>query len=164
MDRIEYYRRLFDYDDWANREVLKSVRAASGTAGSASALRSLRLFAHILAAEWLWLGRMGVSASDLAVWPELALDQCEASLGELRATWVQYFNQLSSQGPESLERAVDYRNSKGEHWKSRVEDILLHVVMHSAQHRGQIAIDVRTGGATPAYVDFIQAVRTGAIR
>ena len=54
-------------------------------------------------------------------------------------------------------------NSKGEPWTSRVEDILLHVVMHSAYHRGQIASDVRASGHTPAYTDFIHCVRQGFI-
>jgi len=46
---------------------------------------------------------------------------------------------------------------------SRVEDVLLHVVMHSVYHRGQAAADVRANGGTPAYTDFIHAVRTGLI-
>ena len=31
----------------------------------------------------------------------------------------------------------------------------MHVIMHSAYHRGQIAADVRAAGLTPAYTDFI---------
>jgi uncharacterized damage-inducible protein DinB len=41
-----------------------------------------------------------------------------------------------------------------------VDDILMHVVMHSAYHRGQIALEVRCAGQTPAYTDFIHAIRT----
>ena len=44
-----------------------------------------------------------------------------------------------------------------------MEDVLLHVVMHSVYHRGQAAADVRANGGTPAYTDFIHAVRTGRI-
>jgi uncharacterized damage-inducible protein DinB len=32
-------------------------------------------------------------------------------------------------------------------------------VLSSAYHRGQIAADLRTAGFTPAYTDFIHAVR-----
>ena len=60
-----------------------------------------------------------------------------------------------------LIRMVEYRNSKGEAWSNRVEDILTHVLMHSAYHRGQIALEMRASGAQPAYTDFIHAVRQG---
>ena len=39
----------------------------------------------------------------------------------------------------------------------------MHVVMHGAYHRGQIATVVRQGGETPAYTDYVQARRTGAV-
>ncbi len=44
-----------------------------------------------------------------------------------------------------------------------MEDILTHVVLHSAYHRGQIASQVRSGGEQPAYTDFIHAARQGLI-
>ena len=52
-----------------------------------------------------------------------------------------------------------YTNSRGEAWTSTVEEILTHVVIHSAYHRGQIASDVRASGGVPAYTDYIHAVR-----
>src|SRR5579859_2091355 len=49
----DYLRRQFAYDEWANREVLNAIRAASG-----SNQRSLQLMSHIFAAEQLWLDRL----------------------------------------------------------------------------------------------------------
>jgi uncharacterized damage-inducible protein DinB len=37
------------------------------------------------------------------------------------------------------------------------------VLLHSAYHRGQIASFMRASGDTPAYTDFILAVRQGLI-
>ena len=54
---------------------------------------------------------------------------------------------------------VSYKNTKGESWTNSVEDILMHVVMHSAYHRGQIAADMRAAGHSPAYTDFIHGIR-----
>lgn len=62
-----------------------------------------------------------------------------------------------------LSQAVSYKNSKGELWTSTVQDVLTHVLMHSAYHRGQIASQMRANGQTPAYTDFIHAVRQGLI-
>ena len=39
----------------------------------------------------------------------------------------------------------------------------MHVLMHSAYHRGQIAADMRAAGLTPAYTDFIHSVRQGFV-
>jgi uncharacterized damage-inducible protein DinB len=44
-----------------------------------------------------------------------------------------------------------------------VEEILTHLVIHSAYHRGQIASDLRAAGQEPAYTDYIHAVRQGLL-
>ena len=62
-----------------------------------------------------------------------------------------------------LSQTVTYKNTKGEAWSSSIGDILTHVLMHSAYHRGQIASHMREQGHTPAYTDFIHAVRQGHI-
>ena len=62
-----------------------------------------------------------------------------------------------------LNEKIEYRNSKGEPWSSRVEDILTHVLFHSAYHRGQVALEMRAAGLEPAYTDFIHAVRQGFV-
>ena len=51
-----------------------------------------------------------------------------------------------------------------ERFRSSLHDILMHVIMHSAYHRGQIAADMRASGAEPVYTDFIHAVRQGLIK
>ena len=75
---------------------------------------------------------------------------------QMPPAWDKYLKELR---PEGLSRAVTYRNSKGEQWTNTVEDILMHVVIHSAYHRGQIATDMRANGLEPAYTDFIHGVR-----
>jgi uncharacterized damage-inducible protein DinB len=70
---------------------------------------------------------------------------------------------VDSSSEEALQQKIEYRNSKGEPWSSRIEDIILHLTMHSAYHRGQIALEMRKAGLTPAYTDFIHAVRQGLL-
>jgi uncharacterized damage-inducible protein DinB len=62
-----------------------------------------------------------------------------------------------------MDETIAYKNSKGEPWTSRVQDILTHVFFHSAYHRGQIASEMRRAGYAPAYTDFIHGVRQGLI-
>jgi len=155
MELLDHLRRQFAYDDWANREVLRGLPACGITTG-----RPVQLMAHIFSAERLWLERLKRQPQSLPVWPEFSLDQCQVQAAELDRLWQPYLNQSS---PSLLSKEVAYKNSKGEAWTSTVEDILTHVVMHSAYHRGQIASQVRASGEQPAYTDFIHAVRQGLI-
>jgi len=77
------------------------------------------------------------------------------------SSWKKYLTELPA---ADLEKEIAYRNSKGESWSSRVEDILTHVLLHSAYHRGQAALEMRASGLQPAYTDFIHGVRQGLIK
>jgi uncharacterized damage-inducible protein DinB len=155
MELLEYLRRQFAYDAWANREVLSAL-----SAGNRSSSRPRQLLAHILSAERLWLERIRRQPQSLPVWPDFSLEQCEAQISELASLWREYLSPLSS---TSLAEEITYKNTKGEDWKSTVHDVLTHVLLHSAYHRGQIASQVRAGGETPASTDFIHAARQGLI-
>jgi uncharacterized damage-inducible protein DinB len=150
---LEHIKNLFSYDDWANREVLASLQALN-----APPERSVKLLAHILSAERLWLERLLVHKQTLPVWPLSRLAQCELEIDQLPGLWKNY---LTALGEAGLARSLTYKNTKGESFSSQKQDILLHVVMHSAYHRGQIAADMRAAGFTPPYTDFIHAMRQG---
>lgn len=155
MDIEDHFRRLLDYDYWANRETLSSMKAAGQPAG-----RSLQLFSHLIAAEGVWIERVTGKKRGVAVWPELTLEQCEAELAAVRSAWRDYLN-----GPagSDAQRIVTYTNTKGEAWQSTLAEILTQMILHSAYHRGQIASEVRMSGNTPAYTDFIHCARQGYI-
>lgn len=153
MTMLEHIRNLFSYDDWANREVLDSLQALN-----APPERSVKLLAHILSAERLWLERLLVQKQTAPVWPLSTLAQCKLEVDQLPGLWKNY---LTALGEAGLARSLTYKNTKGESFSSQKQDILLHVVMHSAYHRGQIAADMRAAGFTPPYTDFIHAVRQG---
>jgi len=155
MNRNEHYARLFRYDHWANRECLDALRKS----GSDSA-KVLRVIAHVLSAQKLWLERLLTQPQSMAVWPTSTLDDCSSLADKMGLAWRDYLRNLSNEGFGSM---IDYRNSKGEPWSNRVEDILLHVLMHSTYHRGQIAPEMRAANLVPAYTDFIHAVRNDYI-
>lgn len=182
MPMLEHHNRMFAYNRWSNGMMLAALReamprtpdgglrapgAVASTPGGAPRPReappprSLRFMAHIVAAERLWLGRLRRDKSPVVVWPDLTLDQCDAGHAEIALAWEDL---LAGLDEGSLSDRVEYVNSKGEPWTSAVDDILTHVVIHSAYHRGQIATDMRASGLTPVYTDFIHAVRQGLVR
>ncbi len=152
---LDLLERWFAYDHWANRETLRSLqRWPSGE-------RTRKLVAHIAATEQLWYERLLARPQSLPVWPDLTLEQSADLLDGMAARWREYLAGLS---PEGLQAVKGYTNSRGEPWKNTVQDVLVHVVMHSVYHRGQIAAAVRAGGGEPAYTDFIEAARRGHLK
>jgi uncharacterized damage-inducible protein DinB len=147
------FLRMFSYDEWANGECLRAMRESKTLPAS-----TLGRLAHILSAERLWLERLRQQKQTMPVWPTSTIEECQVLADEMGAGWRNYLNGL---GPEELDRTIEYCNTKGELWSNRIEDVLMHVIMHSAYHRGQIAMEMRAAGVVPAYTDYIHAVRQG---
>jgi uncharacterized damage-inducible protein DinB len=144
---------LFDYTVWADAR----ARAAIDGLDPARPERAqgVQLYAHLAAAEHVWLARLEGRTPAYAIWPELSLEQAAAlaaeSLAALRVT--------AAGDPDALAREVQYRNSTGKEFRNTVSDILTHVALHGSYHRGQIARVTREGGGTPAITDYIAFVR-----
>jgi uncharacterized damage-inducible protein DinB len=149
----QHLRRFLHYDGWANRETVESLRDHPPA-------RSLRWMAHIVGAECLWLARLEGESAPLAVWPDLGVEACREKVAALARLWPDFLEVHRN----SLDDTISYTNSQGEAWTNTVEEILTHVTVHSAYHRGQIASDLRAASMAPAYTDYIHAVRQGFVR
>ncbi len=147
------FRRLFRYDRWANHEVAQALSRAPDPPA-----KSVTWMAHIAAAEALWLARIQRRPAPMPVWPTFAAADLLRQVHEVQGAWHDF---LESMEQDALRASCEYVNSKGERFSSSVADILMHVIMHSAYHRGQIAADMRASGTEPVYTDFIHAVRQG---
>ena len=86
----------------------------------------------------------------------LSLDEA-ASLAARNADELDAY--LSSLAPSDLGREIEYRNSSGLEFRSKIEDILLHMALHGSYHRGQVTLLIRTGGGEPASTDYIAFIR-----
>jgi uncharacterized damage-inducible protein DinB len=86
------------------------------------------------------------------VWPQLTLDECQ-SLAEENAAG--YADLIAALGDHDLTAAIRYRNTKGDEFANTAIDILTHVVIHGAYHRGQIAKVLSRSGVLAVSTDFI---------
>lgn len=143
--------RLAAHLAWADAEVLRSLREAVDPDSAV-----VELFGHVLGAEAVWLARLETRPSEVAVWPSLSLDECEALSRRSADALATLVAELSV---ADLARNITYINSAGMQFTSTIEDILLHVCMHGAYHRGQIARALRQAGQIPAPTDYIGFVR-----
>jgi uncharacterized damage-inducible protein DinB len=143
-------QRLFAHMAWADALAIESLRRTT------TAPETLAVYAHVLGAEHVWLSRLRQARPDHVVWPTLDLDECAALAADNERGYRSYLESLDD---GVLADDVPYTNSAGQAFRSRVDDILLHVAMHGSYHRGQIASQVRRAGGTPASTDYIGFVR-----
>jgi uncharacterized damage-inducible protein DinB len=148
---VQHLSKLVSHLAWADDRVLAALRSAT-----AADPACLELFAHVLAAEHVWLARLKGATPHHPVWPALALEQCA---GLVQANQRELAAVVAGLTPADLPRAITYVNSAGQTFTSSLEDILLHVCLHGAYHRGQIAWSLRRGGGVPMPTDYIAFVR-----
>jgi uncharacterized damage-inducible protein DinB len=145
------YKKLFAYEGWANHEAAEALLRVPSPSS-----RILRIMAHIIGASWLWYSRVVGQPSPIPVWPELRPDELPSGIDAVQRVWEKLLQTLT---PEQLNKPIHYVNTKGEPWTSTVEEILTHLFMHSAYHRGQLAVLLRLDNHEPAYTDYIHAAR-----
>ncbi len=144
--------RFFDHLDWANRRLLHLLRTEPELDSG-----SRRLFSHLLQAERIWIERMhGKDTSDLEIWPSLTLAEQEQLVASNNAAYTELLAGLSE---ARLREVVVYQNSQGLEFQTPIGDILAHVALHGAYHRGQIATVLRTASGEPVNTDYITFVR-----
>ena len=149
---IQFFRRLFAYDFWGNREAVASLSTVNG-----SAEQPRKYFEHVIGAQRVWLSRFETPDSpSVEAWPKLSHEECCSAIEELHKSWTGLLNKL---GPEKLDQDLVYRNSKGVEFRTPIQYVLMHLVLHSAYHRGQVASAVRQAGGKPAATDYIVYVR-----
>ena len=149
---LEMLLRFFEFDGWANQETLRSLETLTSPPE-----RAVALVAHIAATERVWLERALSLPQSVAVWPQWSLSETAKQFSDVLGEWTRLI------ATDDLSREFAYTNTKGQEFRSRLSDVVLHVAFHGVYHRGQIAVLVRQQGGEPAYTDFIQGVRTGAV-
>ncbi|MDO3410561.1 DinB family protein [Saccharibacillus sp. CPCC 101409] len=144
-------RNMFNHLDWANRNMLETLQSEG--AGE----RQVRLFAHLLHAERVWLMRLqGEDSSGIAIWPDADLAHCAEMAERNKKDFEVFFAAAAEEDPD---RIVTYANSSGRVFTSSARDILTHVALHGQYHRGQINLLLRRDGLEPINIDYITFAR-----
>jgi uncharacterized damage-inducible protein DinB len=142
-------RRRFEYHVWAT--------ATIGDVLVDDAPRACAYMAHACTSDRVWLLRLrGEPTAAVALWPELPADDVRALAEANAQEWSRFLAGLDDDG---VARPVTYTNSRGETYTTPAGDILDHVLLHGAYHRGQAAAALRAAGVPPPATDFIVWVR-----
>lgn len=149
---------LFDFNSWANHEILAAVKKLSTeefVRSLGTSYGSVRgTIVHILWGEWLWLERWrGVSPKDI-------FDQQQfADVAAIEARWATVEagrkKLIESLTDDFLKTRLSYVNFKGERWEYSLGHMMQHVVNHSSYHRGQVVTLLRQLGHPAPSTDFL---------
>jgi uncharacterized damage-inducible protein DinB len=141
--------KLIDYDEWANHQIFEAIQEVEGHVHKKEIWK---LFSHLLAAQNVWINRVQEKPNKVEIWPNLSIDEVGDLLKE---------NPIKLRGliPEK-DKVIHYENSKGRSFQNKVEEIVMHIVIHGQHHRAQISKLLRQAGISPPGTDFIFFLRT----
>jgi uncharacterized damage-inducible protein DinB len=141
-----YFLKLYQYNAWCNKRVLKAL-----TTQDVNDEKILSLVGHIVAAQYLWLYRIkGLPPAQVKLWGEYKLLQLIDMADEIGKEWLEFIDKT-----DDFNRELTYHNYTGDPYVNNVEMIMIHLVNHSSYHRGQIAMQLRQKGFEPVNTDFI---------
>ena len=164
MELTAFVREGLDYNYWARDRQLQSCASLSADefsrqlGGSFPSLRET--FAHMVAAEWLWLERWRGNSPKTLIPPDEFpdLDAVTARWHAVEREMRAYLTRLDE---EALAAARTYVSTRGEQWTYPLWKMIQHLLNHQSYHRGQVATLLRMLGAKPPHVDFLVAQDMG---
>lgn len=148
----DYLMKVSIYNSWANDSLIQSLRSQNITDEPV-----LKLLSHIILSENFWMARLKAEdTSNKNFWKLLNISECYRTAHENSKAYSDFIKEKSD---NDFERSIIYKNTKGVEYNNTIEDILTHVFIHSAYHRGQAAKEVRRMDKEPVYTDYIHYIR-----
>ncbi len=160
MSKLELIRDFYDYNEYANRHLLK-VAAGLGDdnvvySPEASVAGVVSTMAHVAAAQVNWLERWRGGVNRIST---VELASATRSLGDVRAAFDRSHAALSeyiaSLTDADLDRPLAYKDSRGAPNERPLWQLMTHVANHGTYHRGEAAAELTALGHSPGDLDFV---------
>jgi uncharacterized damage-inducible protein DinB len=149
---------LLAYDRWANHQYLDVIAGLSNEqfttklGGSFGSVRDTLV--HLAWAEWLWAERWQGRSPQVrpAADQLLTADAVRSYLKDIEVAQIRVFERG---GTDIMTVRIRYTNLKKEAWEYTLEQMVHHLTMHSAYHRGQLATLLRQLDVVPPTTDYL---------
>ena len=147
MESLALVKRMVEFDNWCNLQTLASLNAVMEVDR-----KPLKIMVHIFgSANWLIDIIEGRQEKDNSVWIEaMSYEDCVKHAEALAARYDKYLAGLTG---KELERRIDIPGDQKR--VLSVRDILMHLVIHSPHHRGQVVTAVRAAGMIPGVPSYV---------
>ncbi len=142
-------KQNFQFDYCANMASIEALRHVSSPPSEV-----LRIAAHIAGIGELWLSRVSRHEPSLAAWPTIQVIDIQSVLARQLERWLSLLDDYSDVSP------IGYLTRSGVSVVNTFAEIEQEVLLHSAHHRGQIALLLRQASMDPpASTDYIPTLR-----
>jgi uncharacterized damage-inducible protein DinB len=145
----EEYVLMINHEHWANGIIIEQLVALDSIPD-----KTQQLMNHILGAQSIWISRINGTKSELAVWPNIHCTKWDAHSDRHQTELLHIVK-----NEELLHSEVHYKNTAGVAYSNKVNELILHLCLHSQYHRGQIVTHTRDLIAEPASTDMISFLR-----
>ena len=158
-----HFRRLADYNRWANRTLYEAAGKLSAQAFAAPRVGFFpslsKTLNHILVGDTVWMGRLDGTGSSIT-----SLDQIlHTDFAALKAARVVMDNRIVAYAdvlvPKRLGEDLVYRTVAGDPMTTQVAQVLAHFFNHQTHHRGQAHAMLSSTDVAPPSLDLILFLR-----
>jgi uncharacterized damage-inducible protein DinB len=145
-----YLLQFFEYNDWANTTLLKTILQLPDRK------ESVQLFSHLIHSQDKWFNRMTLQKPDTEFsWMGSSFTELTL-LKEWKRSFEQWHTFLKESKEEELDNDIIFtKPADGKKMKVSVKDVLLQLNYHSIHHRAQINKLVSSQGVAVPATDYI---------
>ena len=128
------------YNIWANKKIIETANLLSEGQINKEIVSSFpsvyKTVLHLMEVENVWWERLKlVERTTLSGWFTGTFDELSKKWIELSMQW---HNWIQNANDANISHVFAYQNSKKEHFKQPVYEMLLHLFNHQTFHRGQL--------------------------
>ena len=128
------------YNIWANKKIIETANLLSEEQINKEIVSSFpsvyKTMAHLMEVEYVWWERLKLlEHTSMPGWFSGTFDELTKKLLELSQQW---HNWIQNANEVNISHVFAYQNSKKEHFKQPVYEMLLHLFNHQTFHRGQL--------------------------
>ena len=136
------------YNTWANKKILETAKLLSEEQINKDIVSSFpsvyKTVLHLMEVENVWWERLKLAEhTTLSGWFTGNFDELSKKLLELSQQWHDW---IQNANEVNITHVFAYQNSKKEHFKQPVYEMLLHLFNHQTFHRGQLVTMFRQLG------------------
>lgn len=138
MSKLALLRTLFSYRAWANAELLEKMEGLDSELHAQDRQAALRLINHTYVVDRIFAAHLVGAAHGFAADNTPDTPSLEDLRTALAASDRWYQDYLETATPELLSEPVPFVFTDGDKGCMSREEMLLHLVIHSGYHRGEV--------------------------
>lgn len=149
MEMRDYLIETFQYNDYANKLVLRKIKEIPDKT------ECIKFFSHLINCQYKWLDRISIypEISKLDWWqPVYQFEQLETEWTRSLNNWIAF---LKTKSEADLDAQITWIGIGNEPYTAQLKDIPLQLNYHSIHHRAQMQSIIRKQGLEPDFVDYI---------